>query len=73
MQNNTRRETYFKGDMKGTEKNGTIMYIQARPNPEFCLIQELVPDSDKEGAGNLANGSSCVTYRRKPFPRSQEN
>lgn len=71
MQNNTGREVYFERDMDGTEKNRTIIYIQARLNLKFCLIQELVPDSDKEGAGNLANGSSCVTYRRKPFPRSQ--
>jgi len=38
---------------------------------ELFLIQELMTDSGKEGAANLADGSSCMTYRRKPFPRSQ--
>lgn len=57
--------------MDAIEKKRTIIYIRAGSNLEFCLIQELVPDSGKEGAGNLADGSSCVIYGRKPFPRSQ--
>lgn len=52
-------------------KKRTIIYIRAGSNLGFCLIQELVPDSGKEGARNLADGSSCVIYGRKPFSRSQ--
>lgn len=34
--------------MDGTIKRIIIIYIQAESNLEFCLIQELVPDSGKE-------------------------
>lgn len=74
MQKNAGKEVHFEGDMEGTEKKRTIIYIQAGSDLEFCLIQELVPDGGKEGAGNIVDGSSCATYPwGKPFPRSQES
>lgn len=68
MLKNAGREICFEGDMDVTEKKRTIIYIQAGSNLEFCLIQELVPDRGKEGAGNIADGSSSVNLSLgKPF------
>lgn len=73
MQKKAGREIHFEGDVDGTEKKRTIIYIQARSNLEFSLTQELVPDGGKKGLGNIADGSSRATYPwGKPFPKPQE-